>query len=61
MRTKRRTPTPTNMAFAGENTCHIYMRVQISSSSRLEAYQANTLSKGLREGIEDVHSRTKPH
>ena len=30
MRTERRTPTPTNIAFAGENTCRIYVRVNIS-------------------------------
>jgi hypothetical protein len=59
IRTKRRTPTPANITFPGENTCHIYMRVRCLTSSHV-AYQANTLPKRLGEGIEDIDSWIKP-
>jgi hypothetical protein len=60
MRTERRTPTPAHMTFAGENTCHIYMRVRSLTKSRPVAYQANTLSKRFGEGIEDIDSWIEP-
>ena len=36
------------------------MSVRSLTSSRPVAYQANTLSKCLREGIEDIDGRIKP-
>jgi hypothetical protein len=30
IQTERRTPTPTKMTFAGENTCQMHIRIQIS-------------------------------
>lgn len=59
MRTKRRTPTPANITFAGENTWEQKMR-PILDNSWLEVYQANTLSKSLGEGIKNIHSGIKP-
>ena len=61
IRTKRRTPTPVNIALAGENTYLIYIRMRISDKGlRLEAYQANAISKSVTEGIKDVYSRIEP-
>ena len=59
MRTERRTPIATNIVFAGENTCQIYEgRSRISSGPG--AYQANTLSKGVREGTNDIDGWIEP-
>jgi hypothetical protein len=42
-------------------TCHKYsIRVRSQTSSRPDAYQANTLSKGRRVGIEDAHTLIGP-
>ena len=60
IRTKRRTPTPVSTTFAGENTYFIYQNADLGHSLLLEAYQANTLSKSVTEGIKDVYSRIKP-
>ena len=60
IRTRRRIPIPEKIAFAGENT---YKIVWEGSSRKLwyeGAYQANTYSEGLREGIEDLYSRIQP-
>ena len=52
---------PAKMALAGENTCHINMRMRISERSVCsEAYQANTCSKNVREGIQYVDDWIKP-
>ena len=46
------------MTLAGRNTCHIY---EISwPTSRPEAYQANTVSKRDREGIQNLDSLIEP-
>ena len=60
IRTKRRTPTPAKITFAGENACQINMRKQTQTSSCLGTYQAHALSKSRREGIEDVHGGIEP-
>jgi hypothetical protein len=59
IRTERRTPTPTKMTFAGENTCQIKIRIQITDSWP-GAYQANTFSEGIRKGTEDMDRRVEP-
>ena len=59
IRTERRTPTPTNIGFAGENTCHI-CECRSRTNSSPEAYQANTLSKGVRESIEHIDCWDEP-
>src|ERR1700677_2969856 len=58
--TKRRTPTPANITFPGENTCRVNVRLQVLDKFIPNVYQANTLSKGLRQHIEDVHSGIEP-
>ena len=55
--TNRRTPNAVKMAFAGGNAYQTSMRARISHTSpRAEAYQGDTFSEGLREGIKDLHS-----
>ena len=58
-RTERRTPIPAKMTCAGENTYQINIRMQISDES-VSTYQANTYSKGLREGIKDIDCWVEP-
>ena len=47
------------MALAGENTCHINMR-EFQRIVCPEAYKADTRSKNVREGIQDVDGWIKP-
>jgi hypothetical protein len=58
--TERRIPTPAKMTLAGENTCHVNMRKQISERACRQTYQANARSKNVRESIHDVDGRIKP-
>ena len=58
--TERKTPTPAKMTLAGENTCHVNMREQDSKKCMSEAYQADTRSNHVREGIQDVDRWIKP-
>jgi hypothetical protein len=60
IRTERRTPTPANIAFAGENAWEMDMKESISDGSFPEAYQANTLSKSFGKGVQDSHGWVKP-
>src|ERR1700761_7620832 len=60
VQTKRRTPTPAKTTFAGESTCQIHLTVQIFTGSCSGAYQANTFSKGCREGIKNIPRRVEP-
>ena len=39
---------------------HLYQSADVGQSLRLDAYQANTFSKGVTKGIEDVYSWIKP-
>jgi hypothetical protein len=48
------------ISFPGENTCEMKIRAHVSHRFAFWAFQANTLSERLREGIEDIHSRVQP-
>ncbi len=56
--TKRRTPAPAKITFAGENTCDKYHKYYMSLF--IEIYQADALSKRRRKGVEDVDGRIEP-
>jgi hypothetical protein len=58
--TKRRTPTPVNITFPGENTCQVNVRLRVSDKFIPKVYRAYTLSKGLGQHIEGVHSGIEP-
>jgi hypothetical protein len=59
--TKRRTPTPAKITFAGENVYGIDILEEILSTGRhLNAYKADTLAKHGRGDTEDIHCRNKP-
>ena len=59
--TKRRTPRPAKMAFAGENACEIDILEERSSTARyLDTDKADTLGKHVREYEEDIHGWNKP-
>ena len=60
IRTERRTPTPAKITFAGENACEMDMKEWISDWYIPETYQADTLSKSFRKGVQDSHSRVNP-
>ena len=60
IRTRRRIPTPAKIAFAGENTCKISIRMVISDTLISRAYQVNTFTEGLRESIKDLYSWIQP-
>ena len=57
--TERKRPTPVKMTLAGENTWDIYKRVNLRGGCP-EAYQANTRSKNVREGGQNVDRGIKP-
>ena len=57
--TERRTPTPANITFAGENAYQIYESAD-NTSSCSETYQANTFSKSIGEGTKNIHCRVEP-
>ena len=59
MLTERRTPTATNIGFACGNACHIYEGRPWTSSCP-GAYQANTPTKGVREGTNDLDGWIEP-
>ncbi len=54
---------PAKTTFAGENTYKIYIRGSLStySSSSVEIYQTDALSKKGRKRVQDVHSWDQPH
>jgi len=59
--TKRRTPTPAKIAFAGENVYGIDILEEISSTGRhLNTYKAGSLAKHGRGATKDIHCRNKP-
>jgi hypothetical protein len=60
IQTKRRTPTPTNITLAGENTCKNALNGTDLTRSCYGTYQANTFSEGFRKRIEDIDGRVQP-
>ena len=58
--TERRTPIPTNIAFAGENTCQMPLKNTILIDLCPGAHQANAFSERFREGVEDIYRRVQP-
>ena len=53
--TERRTPTPANTTLAGENTCQINMRVQISDQVRL---MRHTIQQRLQAAWKEQRERS---
>ena len=60
IRTRRRIPIPAKIAFAGENTYKIVWECSSRTLWYEGAYQANTFSEVLREGIKNLYSRIQP-
>jgi hypothetical protein len=59
--TKRRTPMPAKIAFAGENVYGIDILEEISSTGRhINTYKADSLAKHVSGETEDIHCRNKP-
>lgn len=59
--TKRRTPTPAKIAFAGENVCGVDILEERSlARSHLNTHKASSLAKHVRGDTEDIHCRNKP-
>jgi hypothetical protein len=57
--TKRRTPTPTKIAFPGQNVCGIHI-LEGRSSTGMHRNTYKALPKYGRGDIEDIHCRSKP-
>jgi hypothetical protein len=60
--TKRRTPTPAKIAFAGENVCGTedILEEKSSTGMHLNKYKPDSLAKYGRGDAEDIHCRIKP-
>ena len=59
--TKRRTPTPAKMAFAGENACESDILERRSFTAKYpDTDKAYTLAKHAREYKQDIHCRNEP-
>ena len=59
IRTKKRTPMPAKIAFAGENTWRTNIKAEITKNHG-DIHKANALTKGSRKCIKDVDGWDEP-